>query len=178
MSRIGKKPIPVPSGVDVTINGQNITVKGPKGELNRELPAGVTVTLEENEVQVSRVDDSRQNRSLHGLCRSLVANMIEGVTNGYEKKLEIVGTGYRVIAKGKDLELQLGFSHPVEIKAPEGISFAVESANKFSISGVDKELVGEIAARIRKVRKPEPYKGKGIRYEGEYILRKAGKAGK
>lgn len=178
MSRIGKQPVAVPSGVDVTIDGQTVTVKGPNGELSRLMPQGVTMTVDNNEVVVDRVNNSRQARSNHGLVRSLINNMIEGVTNGYTKKLEIIGTGYRVIAKGNDLELQLGFSHPVEIKAPEGIKFAVESANKFSISGADKELVGEMAAKIRKVRMPEPYKGKGIRYEGEHIIRKAGKAGK
>ncbi|MDO5747770.1 MAG: 50S ribosomal protein L6 [Actinomycetaceae bacterium] len=178
MSRIGKNPVPVPSGVDVTINGRNVKVKGPKGELSRELPVGVSVKQEGSEIIVERDDESRESRSLHGLCRTLIDNMVIGVTQGYEKKLEIVGTGYRVLSKGKDIELQLGFSHPVPFAAPEGITFAVESATKFSVSGIDKELVGEIAAQIRKVKKPEPYKGKGIRYAGENVLRKAGKAGK
>lgn len=178
MSRIGTTPVEVPSGVEITIDKQHIVVKGPKGELSRDLPYGVTAKMDDNQIIIERNTNSRKDRSLHGLCRSLVNNMVIGVTEGYEKKLEIVGTGYRVLAKGKDLEFQLGFSHPVEVKAPEGITFNVESATAFSVSGIDKELVGEIAARIRKQKKPEPYKGKGIRYAGENILRKAGKAGK
>lgn len=178
MSRIGKVPVPVPSGVDVKIDGRDVRVKGPKGELSRTLPEGVSARLEGSEVIVDRDDETRRCRSMHGLSRTLIHNMVIGVTEGYEKKLEIVGTGYRVLSRGKDLELQLGFSHPVPFKAPEGITFNVESANKFSVVGIEKELVGEIAARIRKIKKPEPYKGKGIRYAGEQILRKAGKAGK
>ncbi len=180
MSRIGRLPITVPSGVDVALEGQDVTVKGPKGELHHSVAVPITITRSESgEIVVARPDDERQNRSLHGLTRTLVANMITGVTQGYEKKLEIVGVGYRVQAKGpKQLEFSLGFSHPVIVDAPEGITFTVENPTHFAVQGVDKQLVGEIAARIRKIRKPEPYKGKGVRYAGEHVRRKAGKAGK
>jgi large subunit ribosomal protein L6 len=179
MSRIGRLPITVPSGVDVTIDGADVTVKGPKGTLSHTVPAPITVEkAEDGTLQVTRPNDERMSRSLHGLTRTLVANMVAGVTEGYTKKLEIVGTGYRVIAKGSDLEFALGFSHPVIIPAPEGISFAVETPTRFSVSGIDKQQVGEVAANLRKLRKPDPYKGKGVRYEGEVIRRKAGKAGR
>ena len=178
MSRIGRLPITVPSGVTINIKGQQVDVKGPKGELSHTVASPIKVELEDNTLTVSRPDDARKSRSLHGLTRTLIANMVEGVTNGYEKKLEIVGTGYRVVAKGKNLEFALGFSHPVLIEPPAGIEFAVETATKFSVSGIDKQLVGEVAANIRKIRKPEPYKGKGIRYVGEQVRRKVGKAGK
>jgi large subunit ribosomal protein L6 len=179
MSRIGRLPITVPAGVDVTIDGADVTVKGPKGTLSHTVPAPITVEkAEDGTLKVSRPNDERMSRSLHGLTRTLVANMVAGVTEGYTKKLEIVGTGYRVIAKGSDLEFALGFSHPVIIPAPEGISFAVETPTRFSVSGIDKQKVGEVAAKLRKLRKPDPYKGKGVRYEGEVIRRKAGKAGR
>ena len=179
MSRIGRLPITVPAGVDVTIDGADITVKGPKGTLSHRVPAPITVAkAEDGTLSVTRPNDERLARSLHGLTRTLVANMVAGVTEGYTKKLEIVGTGYRVIAKGSDLEFALGFSHPVIIPAPEGISFAVETPTRFSVSGIDKQQVGEVAAKLRKLRKPDPYKGKGVRYEGEVIRRKAGKAGR
>ena len=179
MSRIGRLPITVPAGVDVTIDGADITVKGPKGTLTHTVPAPVTVErAEDGTLAVTRPNDERASRSLHGLTRTLVANMVAGVTEGYTKKLEIVGTGYRVVAKGTDLEFALGFSHPVIIPAPAGISFAVETPTRFSVSGIDKQQVGEVAANLRKLRKPDPYKGKGVRYEGEVIRRKAGKAGR
>lgn len=178
MSRIGRTPIAIPAGVEVNIDGSDITVKGPKGTLEHRIASPIEVAIEDGEIRVSRPNDERESRALHGLTRSLVANMIEGVTQGYTKALEIVGTGYRVVAKGKDLEFALGFSHPVLVKAPEGIEFKVESQTKFSVSGIDKQLVGETAAKIRKIRKPEPYKGKGIRYAGEQVRRKVGKAGK
>ncbi|MEO7589436.1 MAG: 50S ribosomal protein L6 [Arachnia sp.] len=180
MSRIGRLPITVPSGVEVTLNGQQVDVKGPKGSLTLTVAEPLTVAKNEaGEVQVSRPNDERQNRSLHGLTRTLVSNMVVGVTEGYEKKLEIVGVGYRVISKGpKQLEFALGFSHPVVINAPEGVTFAVEAPTRLSVSGIDKQLVGETAANIRKLRKPEPYKGKGVRYAGEQVRRKTGKAGK
>jgi large subunit ribosomal protein L6 len=179
MSRIGRLPITVPAGVEVTITGAHVTVKGPKGTLSHTVPAPITVErAEDGTLQVSRPNDERMSRSLHGLTRTLVANMVAGVTEGYTKKLEIVGTGYRVVAKGTDLEFALGFSHPVVIPAPEGISFAVETPTRFSVSGIDKQQVGEVAANLRKLRKPDPYKGKGVRYEGEVIRRKAGKAGR
>jgi large subunit ribosomal protein L6 len=179
MSRIGRLPITVPAGVDVTIDGADITVKGPKGTLSHTVPAPISVErAEDGTLQVTRPNDERMSRSLHGLTRTLVANMVAGVTEGYTKKLEIVGTGYRVAAKGTDLEFALGFSHPVIIPAPEGISFAVETPTRFSVSGIDKQQVGEVAANLRKLRKPDPYKGKGVRYEGEVIRRKAGKAGR
>ena len=178
MSRIGRLPVAIPSGVDVTIDGQTVTVKGPKGELHHTVAQPITVERAEDSVQVNRPNDERQSRSLHGLTRSLIANMVTGVTEGYTKKLEIHGTGYRVLNKGGALEFALGYSHPIVIEAPEGISFAVESATRFSVQGIDKQLVGEVAANIRKLRKPDPYKGKGVRYEGEQIRRKVGKAGK
>lgn len=179
MSRIGRLPITVPAGVDVTIDGADVTVKGPKGTLSHTVPAPITVEkAEDGTLTVTRPNDERMSRSLHGLTRTLVANMVAGVTEGYTKKLEIVGTGYRVAAKGTDLEFALGFSHPVVIPAPEGISFAVETPTRFSVSGIDKQQVGEVAAKLRKLRKPDPYKGKGVRYEGEVIRRKAGKAGR
>jgi large subunit ribosomal protein L6 len=179
MSRIGRLPITIPSGVDVAIDGATVTVKGPKGQLQHAVAQPITVDrAEDGTVQVSRPNDERESRALHGLTRSLIANMVEGVTNGYTKKLEIHGTGYRVVAKGSDLEFALGYSHSITIKAPEGITFSVENPTRFSITGIDKQQVGEIAANIRKLRKPDPYKGKGVRYEGEQIRRKVGKAGK
>ena len=179
MSRIGRLPIPVPAGVDVTIDGQAITVTGPKGTLSRTLSEPIEITKgDDGTLQVTRPDDERDNRALHGLSRTLVANMVIGVTDGYAKTLEIVGTGYRVMARGSDLEFALGFSHPVVIPAPEGITFAVETPTRFSVAGIDKQKVGEVAANIRKLLRPDPYKGKGVRYQGEQIRRKAGKAGK
>ena len=179
MSRIGKKPIEVPNGVDVTIEGQTVSVKGPKGTLTHTVVEPITVTREEDgTLAVRRPDDERRNRSLHGLSRTLVYNMIVGVTQGYEKKMEIHGVGYRVVAKGSNLEFALGYSHPVPVTAPEGINFAVETPTRFSVSGIDKQRVGEVAANIRKLRKPDPYKGKGVRYAGEVVRRKVGKAGK
>ncbi|MFJ4658098.1 50S ribosomal protein L6 [Nocardia sp. NPDC088792] len=179
MSRIGKKPIPVPAGVEVTIDGQSITVKGSKGTLSHVVAEPITVTkAESGELEVVRPNDERQNRSLHGLTRTLINNMIIGVTQGYEKKMEIFGVGYRVQAKGSNLEFALGYSHPVPVEAPEGINFAVEAPTKFSVSGIDKQKVGQIAAVIHGLRKPDPYKGKGIRYAGEVVRRKVGKTGK
>ncbi|MBO3129754.1 50S ribosomal protein L6 [Dermatophilus congolensis] len=179
MSRIGRLPISVPNGVDVTINGQDIAVKGSKGELSLTVSEPITVVRDEDgSISVSRPNDERDNRALHGLTRSLIQNMVIGVTEGYQKKLEIYGTGYRVLAKGSNLEFALGFSHPVVVEPPEGITFAVETPTRFSVSGIDKQLVGETAANIRKIRPPEPYKGKGVRYAGEQIRRKVGKAGK
>ena len=178
MSRIGRLPITVPANVELNIDGQQVAVKGPKGELSLTVSAPITVAKNENDVTVSRPNDSREARSLHGLTRTLINNMIIGVTEGYEKKLEIHGTGYRVQAKGADLELALGYSHPVKVAAVEGITFSVEGNNKITVAGIDKQQVGEVAANIRKLRKTEPYKGKGIRYAGEIIRRKVGKAGK
>jgi large subunit ribosomal protein L6 len=178
MSRIGKNPIPVPSGVDVTIADRVITVKGPKGTLSREIPGVITVRQQEAELLVERPDDERQNRAQHGLTRSLVANMVQGVTEGFTKELEIIGVGYRAAAQGPGLELALGFSHPVRVAAPEGIEFEVPAPTRIVVRGIDKERVGQVAADIRKIRKPEPYKGKGVRYLGEQIQRKAGKTGK
>jgi large subunit ribosomal protein L6 len=178
MSRIGKLPIPVPTGVDVAIEGQNVTVKGPKGTLSHVVAEPITVAQEDGALQVVRPDEERVSKSLHGLSRTLIANMVTGVTAGYVKNLEIVGTGYRVTAKGSDLEFALGFSHPVVVAAPEGISFKVETPTRFAVEGIDKQKVGEVAANIRKLRKPDPYKGKGVRYQGEVIRRKAGKTGK
>jgi len=179
MSRIGKVPVPVPAGVEVALDGAVVTVKGPKGTLSHTIPSPITVSRDDDgALVVTRPNDERDSRSLHGLTRTLLANLVVGVTEGYEKKLEIVGTGYRVVAKGSDLEFALGFSHPVVVSAPTGITFAVESPTKFSVSGIDKQQVGETAANIRKIRKPEPYKGKGVRYAGEVVKRKAGKAGK
>ncbi|HXY45956.1 MAG TPA: 50S ribosomal protein L6 [Acidimicrobiales bacterium] len=179
MSRIGKSPIPVPAGVEVTLAGRSVVVKGPQGQLQRELPGEITVRQEDSTLVVQRPDDERQNRALHGLTRSLVANMVIGVTTGYTKDLDIVGVGYRVTAKGpQQLELALGFSHPVIVDAPAGISFEVPAPTRIIVKGIDKELVGQVAADIRKIRKPEPYKGKGVRYVGEVVRRKAGKAAK
>ena len=179
MSRIGKLPITVPSGVDVQIDGRTVTFKGPKGTLSHRVAEPIEIAkVDDGTLEVTRPDDERQNRALHGLSRTLVNNMVIGVTDGYSKTLEIVGTGYRVVAKGSDLEFALGFSHSVLIKAPDGISFNVEAPTRFTVSGVDKQKVGETAAKIRKLRKPDPYKGKGVRYQGEQIRRKAGKAGK
>ena len=179
MSRIGKVPVPVPTGVDVAIDGAQVTVKGPKGTLAHTVPEPIQVARDDDgALVVTRPDDERASRSLHGLTRTLLANLVTGVTDGYSKRLEIVGTGYRVIAKGGDLEFALGFSHPVVVTAPAGITFEVETPTRFSVSGIDKQQVGEVAANIRKIRKPEPYKGKGVRYAGEHVRRKAGKAGK
>jgi large subunit ribosomal protein L6 len=178
MSRIGRKSIPVPAGVDITITGQTVKVKGPKGELSHTVAEPITVERNEGELHVNRPNDERRAKELHGLSRTLVANMITGVTEGYTKTLEIVGVGYRVQARGSDLEFALGFSHPVPVKAPEGISFAVESPTRLRVTGIDKQLVGEVAAKIRKIRKPDPYKGKGVRYQGEVVKRKVGKTGK
>jgi large subunit ribosomal protein L6 len=178
MSRIGKLPIPVPTGVDVSIDGSVVTVKGPKGSLSHNVVEPITVSRDDSVIDVVRPNDERTSKALHGLTRTLIANMVQGVTQGYEKKLEIVGVGYRVQARGTDLEFALGFSHPVSVKAPAGISFAVESPTRFSVAGIDKQQVGEVSANIRKLRKPEPYKGKGIRYAGEQVRRKVGKAGK
>jgi large subunit ribosomal protein L6 len=179
MSRIGRKPIPIPSGVDITIDGVRITVKGPKGSLERELVPDITVSRGEGELLVTRPTDERHHRALHGLTRSLVNNMVVGVSEGFSKDLEIVGVGYRAAAQGPEkIELALGFSHPVHVDAPDGITFEVPAPTRITVRGTDKELVGQVAANIRKIRKPEPYKGKGIRYAGERVIRKAGKAGK
>jgi large subunit ribosomal protein L6 len=175
MSRIGRKPIPVPAGVTVAIEPELVTVNGPKGELRERIHRDITVAQEGEDLVVSRPTDRGEHRALHGLTRSLVANMVEGVTNGFEKRLEIQGVGYRAQLKGKDLELALGYSHPVPIKAPDGIEFEVPQPTRIVVRGISKQLVGETAANIRKQRKPEPYKGKGIRYEGEYVARKVGK---
>ncbi len=179
MSRIGKAPVAVPSGVDVSIAGGVVTVKGPKGELTQKLPELVAVRQEGDELMVERANDEHESRALHGLVRSLVANMVTGVTEGFVKNLEVVGVGYRATPKGdKSLELALGFSHPVNIEAPDGITFKVPVPTQIEVHGIDKQLVGQVAANIRRWRKPEPYKGKGVRYEGEHVRRKAGKAGK
>lgn len=178
MSRIGKKPIPIPGKVTVSIDGQAVTVKGPKGELSRVLPSGVTVQQEGDTVVIARDDDSRRARERHGLCRTLIANMVEGVSNGFQRKLEVQGVGYRAQVQGRNLNMSLGYSHPVVFEPPEGIQFAVENNTNVTVSGIDKEVVGNMAAKIRAARPPEPYKGKGVRYAGEQIRRKAGKAGK
>ena len=179
MSRIGKLPVPVPNGVDVKIEGQKVTVKGPKGTLSHTVVEPISVSrAEDGSIHVTRPDDERRTRAMHGLSRSLINNLVVGVTSGYEKKMEIHGVGYRVALKGKDLEFALGYSHPVTVTAPEGITFAVESPTKFSVQGIEKQLVGEVAAKIRKLRRPDPYKGKGVRYAGENIRRKVGKTGK
>ncbi len=178
MSRIGKLPIDIPAGVDVAINGQVVTVKGPKGELALTVAEPIVAKVDDGQITVSRPDDERESRSLHGLTRTLINNNIIGVTQGYSKALEVVGTGYRVQQKGSNIEFALGFSHPVLVEPPAGITFTVEGNNKLTVSGIDKQAVGETAANIRKIRKPEPYKGKGVRYAGEVIRRKAGKAGK
>jgi large subunit ribosomal protein L6 len=179
MSRIGRLPIPVPSGVEVILDGPAVTVKGPKGTLTHEVPAPITIARsDDGTLVVARPDDGRDSRSLHGLTRSLVANMVTGVTDGYAKAMEIRGVGYRVTARGSDLEFALGYSHPVPVAAPDGITFEVQSPTRFVVRGIDKQKVGEVAANIRKLRKPDPYKGKGVRYEGEQIKLKVGKTGK
>jgi large subunit ribosomal protein L6 len=178
MSRIGRLPVPIPSGVDVAIDGQAVTVKGPKGTLALDVAEPIAVAQEDSVIKVTRPSDEGKVRALHGLSRTLIANMVTGVTQGYSKTLEIVGVGYRVQAKGQDLEFSLGFSHPVLVTPPEGITFRVEAPTRFVVEGIDKQLVGETAARIRKLRKPDPYKAKGVRYQGEVIRRKVGKAGK
>lgn len=177
MSRVGNNPIDVPSGVEVSVAGSAVTVKGPKGTLERTFDERISVAVEDGMVKVSRADDERDSKALHGLSRALLANMVEGVANGYSKELQAVGVGYRAALKGRDLELQLGFSHPVSFAAPEGVTFEVPEPTKIIISGIDKQLVGQTAADIRKIRPPEPYKGKGLRYSDEYVRRKAGKAG-
>ncbi len=177
MSRIGKKPIPIPDKVTVTIDGRTVTVKGSKGELKRTLPEGVTLKQEDGHVVVERINESRMARERHGLCRTLVANMVEGVSKGYERKLEIQGVGYRAAVQGANLNLNMGYSHPVLIEPPAGIAFVVEGNTNVTVSGIDKELVGNTAAKVRAVRPPEPYKGKGIRYQGEKVRRKVGKTG-
>ena len=177
MSRIGKMPIAIPQGVEVNINGQHVSVKGPKGELSVEVSEPIKVVVEENEIIVTRPDEEQTSKALHGLSRTLIANNVQGVSQGFQKNLEIVGTGYRAVAKGSSVELAVGLSHPVVVDPPAGVTLQVEGQNKIIVSGIDKQAVGEVAANIRKLRKPEPYKGKGIRYEGEYVRRKAGKAG-
>jgi large subunit ribosomal protein L6 len=178
VSRIGKQPIGIPDGVTVEVRDGVVTVQGPGGELSQRVDRDMKVTVEDGEVRVERPSDEREHRALHGLTRSLIANMVEGVTKGYEKRLEIQGVGYRAALKESDLELQVGFSHPVTMVPPAGIEFEVPAPNRIVVKGIDKQLVGEVAANVRKVRKPEPYKGKGIRYEGEYVRKKAGKAAK
>jgi large subunit ribosomal protein L6 len=178
MSRIGRLPIEIPSGVDITIDGQHVAVKGPKGELALTVKEPIEASKVENQVIVTRPDDERSSRSLHGLSRTLINNLIIGVTEGYQKELEIVGTGYRIASQGQGVEFQLGYSHPIMVQPPAGITFTVEGNTKLVVSGIDKQAVGEVAANIRKLRKPEPYKGKGVRYAGENVRRKAGKAGK
>jgi large subunit ribosomal protein L6 len=178
MSRIGRQPIPVPDGVQVQVDDGRVTVTGPGGTLTQSVRPEMQVVVEGAEITVRRPSDEREHKSLHGLTRTLIANMVEGVTKGFEKRLEIQGVGYRAALKGADLEMQVGFSHPVEFRAPQGIEFEVPAPNRIVVKGIDKQLVGETAAKIRKIRKPEPYKGKGIRYEGEYVRKKAGKAAK
>jgi large subunit ribosomal protein L6 len=178
MSRIGRLPVTIPGGVDVTIDGRHVQVKGPKGTLEHTVADPIEVVKEDGLVRVTRPSDEGPVRALHGLSRTLIANMVTGVTEGYKKTLEIVGVGYRVQAKGKDLEFALGFSHPVTVTPPDGITFRVEAPTRFVVEGIDKQLVGEVSAKIRKLRKPDPYKGKGVRYQGEIIRRKAGKVGK
>ncbi len=178
MSRIGKKPVQIPAGVEVTVNGNHIAVKGPKGTLEMDFYEKLTINIEDNELTVSRPDDERDSRARHGLTRALIANMVEGVTNGFEKKLELAGVGYRVQQKGKGLEFSLGFSHPVIVEAPEGITFEVPDNTHVNVKGIDKQQVGQVAAEIRGHKPPEPYKGKGIHYVGEHIRRKLGKAAK
>jgi large subunit ribosomal protein L6 len=177
MSRIGKAPIAVPSGVDVTVDGRKVTVKGPKGTLSHEVDEPITVSVDDGVLSVARPDDERESRALHGLSRSLLNNLVQGVSQGYERKLEIHGVGYRVQLRGSDLEFALGFSHPVKITPPDGITFTVESPTRFSVQGIDKQLVGQVAANIRRLRKPDPYKQKGVRYTGEVLKKKAGKTG-
>jgi large subunit ribosomal protein L6 len=178
MSRIGRRPIEIPAGVDVALQGSTVSVKGPLGALEQTFHPEMLLVLEDGTLRVERPDDERSHRSLHGLTRTLIANMVDGVTRGFEKRLEIVGVGYRAVLKGSDLELALGFSHPVVFPAPSGIEFEVPAPTRITVRGIDKQQVGEVAANIRKIRKPEPYKGKGIRYEGEYVRKKAGKAAK
>ena len=178
MSRIGRMPVVVPSGVDVAINGREVTVQGPKGKLSLEIAEPIQVAQADGTITVTRPSDEGEVRALHGLSRSLIANMVTGVTEGYRKTMEIIGVGYRVQARGNDLEFSLGFSHPVPVRAPEGITFRVETPTRFVVEGIDKQQVGEVAANIRKLRKPDPYKGKGVRYQGEQVRRKVGKAGK
>jgi large subunit ribosomal protein L6 len=178
MSRIGRLPIDIPSGVDVTVTDRDVTVKGPRGELALTVAQPISVSVEDGRVLVTRPNDERESRSLHGLTRTLIANNIQGVTQGYAKSLDVVGTGYRVQARGANVEFALGFSHPVLVEPPAGITFTVEGNNRLTVTGIDKQAVGETAANIRKIRKPEPYKGKGVRYTGEVVRRKAGKAGK
>jgi large subunit ribosomal protein L6 len=179
MSRIGRLPVAIPSGVEVTIDGQQVTVAGPKGTLRHIVAEPISVHRDDDgALEVTRPDDERESKALHGLSRTLIANMVTGVTSGYTKRLEIVGTGYRVQARGNDLEFALGYSHPVLVRAPEGITFRVEAPTRFAVEGIDKQKVGEVAANIRKLRKPDPYKGKGVRYQGEVVRRKAGKTGK
>ena len=178
MSRIGRLPVPIPSGVEVTINGREVTVRGPKGQLSHTVAEPIEVTQSDGTIRVTRPSDEGEVRALHGLSRTLVANMVTGVTQGYSKRLEIVGVGYRVQQRGANLEFALGFSHPVTVNAPEGITLRVETPTRLVVEGIDKQQVGEVAANIRKLRKPDPYKGKGVRYEGEQIRRKVGKAGK
>jgi len=178
VSRIGKQPIPVPAGVDITIEGSSVTVKGPKGTLNQSFDPDMQLTLEDGAIHVRRPTDERRHRSLHGLTRTLIANMVVGVSEGYRKDMEIVGVGYRAVLKGTDLDLSLGLSHPLVIKPEEGITFEVPAPNRISVIGIDKQRVGQVAAEIRKHRPPEPYKGKGIRYAGEHVRRKVGKAAK
>jgi large subunit ribosomal protein L6 len=178
MSRIGKMPVTVPSGVDINVDGTQVTVKGSKGELSREFTDRVSFTMDDGVITVAREDDTRESRALHGLSRALLSNMVVGVSEGFSKVLEIQGVGYRASLKGSDIELLVGFSHPVNVKAPKGITFEVPEPTRIIVTGIDKEQVGQVAADIRKVRPPEPYKGKGIRYSGEYVRRKAGKAGK
>ena len=178
MSRIGKQPITIPEGVKVELQGERVTVTGPRGTLHQVVHPRMRITIEDGTVSVQRPSEERLDKSLHGLTRTLIANMVQGVTQGFEKRLEIQGVGYRAALQGNDIELQVGFSHPVRIPAPEGIEFEVPAPNRITVRGIDKQLVGETTANIRKVRKPEPYKGKGIRYEGEYVRKKAGKAAK
>ncbi len=178
MSRIGKQPITIPSGVEVQVDGTRVAVKGPRGSLEQAFSPEMRIVLEDGTLRIERPSDERTHRSLHGLTRTLIANMVEGVTNGFEKRLEIVGVGYRAALKGSDLDIAAGYSHPVPFRAPDGIEFEVPAPTRIVVRGIDKQLVGEIAAQIRKIRKPEPYKGKGIRYEGEYVRKKAGKAAK
>jgi large subunit ribosomal protein L6 len=178
MSRIGRMPIDIPAGVTVTIDGQDVAVKGPKGDLSLRVKEPIVAEMVENQIVVTRPDDERDSRSLHGLTRTLINNQIIGVTQGFQKSLQVVGTGYRLASKGQGVELQLGFSHSITVEPPAGITFTVEGNDKLTVSGISKQAVGEVAANIRKLRKPEPYKGKGVRYEGEHVRRKAGKAGK
>ena len=178
MSRVGKVPVPVPDSVEFKLDGNTVSVKGPKGELSREFHERVSITFDDGTATVAREDDERESRALHGLSRALLANMVTGVADGFRRELEIVGVGYRAALRGNDIELQLGFSHPVTVTAPEGITFEVPEPTKVAVIGIDKELVGQVAANIRKLRPPEPYKGKGVRYVGEHVRRKAGKAGR